>query len=130
MDEWRQGIRAAEQQIEEERPKQLAAADKAARDKEYGLRDAVYFRCVKRHGKEGERLFSVRATAIAGLPVASMEVWANGEAITVTEAAEIALHEARFRYAEALWNAKAEKTWEAAKLRAAKAEIIMADLVT
>jgi hypothetical protein len=102
LDEWRRGIAAVEKQLEEDRP--------------------LYFRCRKLPAKEGE-LPRYRADCIAGLPAQVTSVWATAET------PEDAAHEGRFRYAEGLYKSRICDTWEAAKERAAKVEVIVADVV-
>jgi hypothetical protein len=119
---WRRGMAAVAKSIEEQRPIQRAEREQARAIAQYGLRETLYFRCVKLGTREGqpERW---RATCIAGLPKPDLSVYADG-----SDTGE-AVHEARFRYAEALYKGRVEETWEAAKARAAKAELCIADVV-
>jgi hypothetical protein len=119
---WRRGMAAVQKSIEEQRPIQRAEREEARRVAQYGLRETLYFRVEKLNTREGER-DRFRATCIAGLPKADLTVYACG-----TDAGE-AVHEARFRYAEALYKGRVEETWEASKARAAKAELCIADVV-
>ena len=128
LDEWRRGIAAAEKQIEEQRPIVAEEREKARAEAQYGKVETLYFLCEQRPSKEGQP-YRVRATCIAGLPEASMGVWADGYGFTVQEACDEAVHEARFRYAEALVAAKVEPNMEAGRDRAAKAVLEVADLV-
>lgn len=132
LDEWRRGIAAAEKQIEEMRPVVAEEREKAKLEAAFEKRDTLYFLCKKRPSKEGEP-FRVRAECIAGLPEPdpekpSMSVWADGYGETVKDAAEEAIHEARFRFAEALLSAKVAPDMEAARDRAARADLQLADL--
>jgi hypothetical protein len=122
LDEWRRGIAAVEKQLEEDRPRVAAERAEAARLAAYGLRETLYFRCRKLPAKEGE-LPRYRADCIAGLPAQVTSVWATAET------PEDAAHEGRFRYAEGLYKSRICDTWEAAKERAAKVEVIVADVV-
>jgi hypothetical protein len=119
---WRLGMAAVQKSIEEQRPIQRAEREAARRAAQYGLRESLYFRVVKLNTREGER-DRYRATCIAGLPKPDLTVYALGET------PEEAVHEGRFRYAEALYKGRVEDTWEAAKARAVKADLSIADVV-
>lgn len=119
---WRRGIRGMEKQIEEQRPIVAAEREAAAQREAFGIVDVLYFRVVKLHVREGQP-DRYRAVCISGMPDPSMSVWA------VEDSPQNAVHEARFRYAEALTKAKVCKTWDDAKARAAKAQLLIADIV-
>lgn len=119
---WRRGVRAMEAQIEEQRPVVRAEREARQQREQYGLRDSLFFRVVKMVTREGDP-DRWRATCIAGMPDPSMQVYADGVSV------EEAVHEARFRYAQALYSAKVENDFEKARNRAAKADLRIADVV-
>ncbi len=126
LEDWRRGIRAMEAQIEANKPIEAEARDKAAREALVAKRETLYLLCKRCSSKEGEP-YRVRAEVISGLPEASMSVWADGYGTTLTDAQDEAVHEARFRYAQALVAAKVSKDMEAGRERASKAELLVAD---
>lgn len=120
---WRRGMKGVREQIEAERPTRLAEREAARQAAQYGVRESLYFRVVKLGTREGQP-DKYRATCISGLPEATMGVTADGPT------PEDAVHEARFGYAEALYKARACKTWDESRARAAKADLCIADVVT
>lgn len=122
LDEWRRGIKAVEAQLEADRESAAHEKAEAARLAQYGLRETLYFRVVRQNAKEGERP-RYRADCISGMAPGVTSVWAS------EESPEDAVHEGRFRYAEALYKSRTCDTWEAAKERAAKVDVIIADVV-
>lgn len=132
LDQWRRGIAAMEQSIEEQRPVQAEEKAKAEAEKQYGRRETLYFIGHKRASKEGEP-YRVRVNCVSGLPEPvpdkpSMSVWADGFGQTIQEAADDAIFEARFRYVQSLVAAGVEKNMEAGRERASKAELYLSHL--
>jgi hypothetical protein len=104
---------------EESRAKQ---AEEAAA-KSYAVRDTIYMRVHRKvHPRTGET--SYYGYAIAGLPDPSMRV-----ELHMPDLSDL-LHETRFVFAEALFKARVEPTWDAAKKRAANSQPELAELVT
>jgi hypothetical protein len=120
LDLWRKAMDGMEASIEANRIEQRAEADRAHREKTYGIRETLYFR-VTPH-KRGN-VSAYKAECIAGLPGWVRDVSA------VAETPEDAVHEARFGYAVGLFKSQLCKTMEAARERASRAELVIADVV-
>jgi hypothetical protein len=124
LDLWRRGVRAMEAQIEEQRIPLAEAKEKKALAELCGHRDTLYF-VVKRTG------FQWLAECIAGLPTEDSNQFGGGSMRDVrglADTPENAVHEARFGYAQALFKSQLCETMEAARERAAKAELITTDV--
>lgn len=125
LDLWRRGVRAMEKQIEEQRPAQAEAREKRELAALCGpTRDTLYF-VVKKTGSQWV------AECIAGLPTEDSTLVGGGSMRDVRGMADTpdnAVHEARFGYVGALFKAQICETMEAARERAARAELIITDI--
>lgn len=114
----RQWIRSTREQLEEDRPKAREAAENRKRAAQYGAADELWFRVTRTH----PRVLGVPcyvAECISGLPDHSMRVRAE------ESSPEDAVHEARWAYACALYQAKVEPDMDTAKARAARAVLLV-----
>lgn len=97
-----------------------ASAEEAAKAS-YETRDTIFMRVVKRTW--GQRTW-YEGTCIAGLPDQTMSIRLEMDNV------EDLLSETKFLFAEALFKARVCGTFDAAKLRASKCQVELADLVT
>ena len=110
---WRKSMKAIGESIEAN--KADVAQERAAQRHE--TKETLYFRAEPARGG----LWKVVCISGMSAHVRSLEA--------IADTPENAMFDARFHYAQALYRAKLTKNWEAARARAARAELVMADVV-
>lgn len=109
---WRKSMKAIEKSIEDTRAE--VAQERATARAE--VKETLYFRA----RPVGKGLWCAECISGMSPHVRKLEA--------VADTPENAMFDARFTYAQALYKAKLTATWAKARERAAKAELVMADI--